>query len=1355
MCTSKLKQDLDTITEYVNVQNLSNSFFEAMNANNNNNIVSSVMWEYAMRNIFNRLSFIFMKNTKKEYPNKYGYSLSKKNNFLKLTRILFRFNNGLDGKNVYLKLLNKNRIYQLIAEEDIANSAATVLNPNLYNIVYCISNFNTNIKTNNKEIQRLNKEIGSDVIGNIQKLKLEILKFSPKQKLYPLIDLKLELKSFTREKRKMFQKISYKFYSKLLEINSNNNSKIIYFNRMYRKIKELMAFILNVKIYFKNNEIDNNFLMIIYKEIFYICIKYMNRDNFTFYASEDYINNYNNNTKRFSFGILYLILFYLEFNLGLKIYIKEFLLDLYINRYYPHYCKYALTALNNNYRYDWIMSSYEIHHRLFYKNKIVIKIYFTDVYYEIYYIDEHTTVYDLYLDIYNNSEFFKNFKNKKLYWIYLVQNDPLRDELLPDDMKENYEQEINEINKLTQKLRINSNNSKMNIEGSEENNNSISINNNNSTFISNNINNNKINEKKKEKKIKLDEDYLQYLNDNKGFNKEIFCLDSELYKYKNNLDSIINDYDNNSNYYNNNIDKNEFKLNLNDTKKEKENESNSYGSSVSYSSSQNSNSNKDNDKSKSKSKTISMPADNKKESIKSNKIKEINNYQENKNNDSEKESVNKKSNYSLKRINIKSTDFVLEFLGNMENKLLFNFSENLKLNMKNGSSDEENISNNEENNINSDISSSCDESSENQKIKKIYELPGQILPDDAFKFDIIFNYFHFQICPRFFSPPFLNEKIIEHNDNNIEITEEEQDNIFELVSKCFTYDKRNEIVKYDLGKKLGILLIANMRLYNNEIIKSSKLLKYKKQKLYFYFFPKNILQHSAFKNVIDGIENLIKLRMNSTLNKSSLENEFIKICMNYKEFYSSIYENVYIKVINDDKAKIDGINENLDLINLKLVNICINYQGISFLEKDSYAKLFFFDFCDIVKIYLKDEYTIKINIFNENKKYPLELKIEIIFNYKEDVSKDSSINSNDKNSKKNINFNEYDSFFLYEDIISFIEYNLLSNTQTKLIKNMEDFDFIYMKKIQLQNFEKVKKLNEIDINRFKKLKKSGDIYPLYKEKEKEKIKEKQNIYENEDFNEIEEKEDEINEEEDEENKSFNNKDILSQIMKANPKMAYLKEIREKEKEKENEKMNIKSHFKMPNKSIFSSNSSITANNENEDDFFSDIKITNLNDNVEKEKRKKKQKKLEEFKKKKIDIEELLNEDIKTEDIMLEIEEEQKKWEQKINSSNSSFNVTSSLKNNNNNEYKINIFEFNNLDEKQKMHILREKKLENKIDKAQNILGIRDLVSFKRREELNEDRIKKESNNSSQTNENKSNSESSYLSFLSKNQRYPF
>ena len=113
--------------------------------------------------------------------------------------------------------------------------------------------------------------------------------------------------------------------------------------------------------------------------------------------------------------------------------------------------------------------------------------------------------------------------------------------------------------------------------------------------------------------------------------------------------------------------------------------------------------------------------------------------------------------------------------------------------------------------------------------------------------------------------------------------------------------------------------------------------------------------------------------------------------------------------------------------------------------------------------------------------------------------------------------------------------------------------------------------------------------------------------------------------------------------------------------------------------------------------------------------------------------------------MKEIEEEQKKWEEKINSSGSSFNITSSKKDmNNNNEYEIKIFEFNNMEDKTKKHIIREKKLENKIEKAQILLKDKNLVSSKTREKL-----KKENESDI------SMSESSYLSFLSKNQRYPF
>ena len=1306
-----LEKDLEIISEYVKFQYLNNSYIDK-----NNNINNSVMWEYGIRNIFNRLTFLFMKNTKKEYPKKYGYTLSKKNKYLKLARLLFRFNNGLDAKNVYLKLLEINKNYKLYNKAE--SSENTILNPSLYNIVYCISNFNTKIKTHNKEIQRLNKEIesGINIIDNIQKLKLEILKFSHKKKIYPLLDLKLELKDITKGKRKIFQKISYKFYSKLLEINNNNNSRIIHYNRMYRKIKELIIFILNIRNHFINEELNENFLMIIYKEIFYICLKYMNRDNFNFSFIED--NDENNNVKRFSFGILYILLFYLDFNLGLKIYIKEFLLDLYIHRYYPPYCKHALRALNNNYRYDWIMSSFEIHNRLFYNSQIKIKIYFSYDYYEIYYIDEHTTVYDLFLDIYNNSKFFKNFNNKKLYWIYLVQNDLLKDELLPDEMKESYEQEINEMKNINQESFKNIEDNNNNIDVSLNKNNSSF---NNSTFMSNN-NNINISKNKEKKKKKFDEDYIQYLIDNKGFNKHIFSLDPEINDNNKNYKDNYNSEDNNKS-----INKKQEKSENNNNKEK----TSSFSSSSSSSSDEN-NSNTDRKEEKEKKKSNN----NKQKEIKYIIEKEL--REENEDDKDERKYINKQ----LKRINLKSNEFVLEFLGNIEDKLHFNFANNLKLNMIKNKSEDEDMNNSDGDNYSDYNSSNSYETSDGPHIEKTFDTPGNILPDDAFKFDIIFNYFHFQICPRYYINNFLNEKILEQNDNYIEsIPEEEQNNIFELVSKYFVFDKRNNVVKYDLGKKLGILLIANMRLYHKELNKSSKLIKYKKENLYSYFFPKNILQHSAFKNVMERMENLISLRVNSTRNRYNLENEFIKLCMNYKEFYSSMYENVYIDITNNDIAKINGINENLDLIHLKYCIISINFEGISILEKDTYEKLLSFEFSDIVRIYLKNENIIKINVYNENKKYPIELKINMIFNYKDDMSESSSKNTNEKNNKRILNYNEFDAYFLYEDIISYIQFNLLTNTQTKIVENIEDFDFIYMKRNKLQDFSDIKRINEIDINRFKMVKKNSDIYKRYKSKKEEKIKENESEIE-----EIKEKE-----KEKEESKSkiksishISHKDILSDILKINPQVAMMKELREKEA-KEYEKKP-----KRANRSLLSSCSNITANNENEDDFFSDVKVTGFNANIEKDKIKEKEEKMEKIKKKTFDIEELLIEDNKTEDIMKEIEEEQKKWEEKINSSASSFNITSSMNeiNNNNKEYKINIFEFNNMDDKTKKHIIKEKKLENKIEKAQRLLKDKDLMSPKTREKL-----KKESGNSNGS--DKSMSESSYLSYLSKIQRYPF
>ena len=85
-----------------------------------------------------------------------------------------------------------------------------------------------------------------------------------------------------------------------------------------------------------------------------------------------------------------------------------------------------------------------------------------------------------FFNIYYNSKYFKYFKNKKLYWIYLVQNDPLKDELLPDEMKESCEQEINVIKNISLNVSSDDNNINNNNENFT-NKNSWSFN--NSTFI--------------------------------------------------------------------------------------------------------------------------------------------------------------------------------------------------------------------------------------------------------------------------------------------------------------------------------------------------------------------------------------------------------------------------------------------------------------------------------------------------------------------------------------------------------------------------------------------------------------------------------------------------------------------------------------------------------------------------------------------------------------------------------------------------------------------------------------------------------------------------------------------------------
>jgi hypothetical protein len=348
-----------------------------------------------------------------------------------------------------------------------------------------------------------------------------------------------------------------------------------------------------------------------------------------------------------------------------------------------------------------------------------------------------------------------------------------------------------------------------------------------------------------------------------------------------------------------------------------------------------------------------------------------------------------------------------------------------------------------------------------------------------------------------------------------------------------------------------------------------------------------------------------------------------------------------------------------------------------------------------------------------------------------------------------MNYNEFDAYFLYEDIISFIQFNLLLNTQTKIVQNPEDFNFIYLKNNKYQKFGDIKKLNDADIRKFKVSKQNNDFYTYYKKSKSSSNKINDNI----------EKKGEIEEnkgkEKDKESKVLSNTELFHEIMKQNPKVALMNEIREQEKENEYSKKNtIRTKHKV------SSSSSININNENDvDDFFSDVKVTNLYDNIEKKKEKEKQEKMEKMKKKTFNIESLLKQYEEPEDIMKELEEEQKRWEAKVNSSASSFSLPSlnsnNSKNNKKNDYTINLYNYNNMNKKEQKHFIVEKQLENKIDETKMLLKDRDLVSSGRKKELLEERKKKGETNSNLDKDDKSMSTSTYLSFLSKNQRYPY
>ena len=1038
---------------------------------------------YATRNVYNRITFLFLKNSIKIYPNKYGYNLSKGNSYLKMSRVLFRYFNNLD-KNKYNEIIN-NREY-------VYNSLKIPIDESKTNIIFQVANFNI------RHIQNYTE----DSILHINNYKLKLLNYSEKGLGYSIIDINKEMiQGLTKERKNNFKEISKDFYAHLTNCVMPS-SVITNFDYIFRNIKELIRMYLRYKNQYSNDKV---FWKILNKEFFYLIIKFMNRDNFEFSVLKT-------DQARYSFGILYILSFYLELKEGLIIFLKEFLCYLYIRRYFPHYCKRMLDGLNNPYRYEWVMSSYEMKQRLFNEN-IKIKIFFYEGYYETYEINEHTTILDLFQKIINTSPIMSKINERDLYWIYLIEN-------------------------------------------------------------------------------------------TKGYNYNIH----EDKEYQSVYANIIT----------------YLKRTKNPLKKELYN-------------------------------------------------------------------IHTEDDNGMKILNLKPTDFILEVIGKIEEKLLLKFGHELK--KKNTDTETENNENNAEIKIVKDLE---------EEFNNHYT-PEKGLDDELFKYDMLFEFFHFGIRRRIYSP------ILKAGNIN-ELTIPEQKIIFEQISKIFSLDKRNIRIPFDIGKKIGILLLVNKKKFNINKNENEREKKFDLKSNVNDLFPSNISKHGGFKAL--PIEDLFEDRMKNIDSISYLIKEFFLLVKNTEILFSNVYFNC--KVIKNNYPKIILIPE------IEKINIIIYLESIEFVEPITYKTIFTCSYSDIIKCTLKEENIIKLYIFyaDMNKNEEIELRIK---------------------------FETNKAPFIMEDILSHLQYYLCRNTMSNLCRcysqkeiiqtNLENYKLIYQRKSnKALDVNRIKIINEKEEERFKELKKSNQSFleykarklQLQKEKEEEELRKKK---------EREELEKKLREEEERKKGEFNIRKIFKyspitgELQKEGEPLKNIAQIKSETSSESSEvkieKLNLKrisKNYSSPKrktlktidkssimKEVISINNNIpfySSDNESKSDISSKKKksdVVTYND----------YNKFKEYD----SFWDLYGMDEK--ELLTQIEKERQVWNEKVESKSSSFNIP-----------------FNNQNKNLYAHEKKRDKLNMKIDKANK--DINNIINEYKEENIS-DISKKSSNNSN----------------LSTKQKYPF
>ena len=134
--------------------------------------------------------------------------------------------------------------------------------------------------------------------------------------------------------------------------------------------------------------------------------------------------------------------FYFEFSIPMIKRVKGFAYYLFSHLNHRKHCKGIVRALNNPFRYNWVMSTYEIYRKIDCK-PMTLSIYYPSndgSFKEDFIITETSTTKDLMNDILDKSIILRDSKEKDFYWIYFTTNEqPWRYDYI------NYEQILVEL----------------------------------------------------------------------------------------------------------------------------------------------------------------------------------------------------------------------------------------------------------------------------------------------------------------------------------------------------------------------------------------------------------------------------------------------------------------------------------------------------------------------------------------------------------------------------------------------------------------------------------------------------------------------------------------------------------------------------------------------------------------------------------------------------------------------------------------------------------------------------------------------------------------------------------------------